>query len=133
MCIFSIRIYMDQKTVGTILISTMIAIGIATTITNNRINIALAQPGSNIPAEEGRPSPPAHPSPSTGHSSYPSSSPTSYNPSTGHSTSSLSPPSSSSPQLAAKQPTKVNPMPAENITHHHHYRHHHHHHHHHHN
>ena len=101
---------------GIILISTMIAIGIATTIINNYINIALAQP-----AEEGRPSPPAHPSPSTGHPSYPSSQapspPTSYNPSTGHSTSSLSPPSSSPPpQLAAKQPTKVNPMPAENIT-----------------
>jgi len=45
---------------GIILISTMIAIGIATTIINNYINIALAQP-----AEEGRPSPPAHPSPSS--------------------------------------------------------------------
>ena len=76
-----------------ILISTMITISIAT-ITNNCINIALAQPGSTLPAESGRPSPPAYPSQSTGHLSYPSSS--------------LIP--------HAKQATKVNPTPAGNIT-----------------
>jgi hypothetical protein len=82
---------MSQKTMGIILMSTMIAIGIATI--TNCINIALAQFSKSIP----------------------------FLPSTGQSPSSLSPPSSpSSPSLSplppTEQPSNVNPAPAGNIT-----------------
>ena len=73
---------------GIILMSTMIAIGIATI--TNCINIALAQFSQSIP----------------------------FLPSTGQSPSSLSPPSSPSlsPLPPTEQPSNVNPAPAGNIT-----------------
>jgi hypothetical protein len=81
---------MSQKTFGIILMSTMIAIGIATIA--NSINIALAQFNPNIP----------------------------FSPSTGQSPSSLSPPSTpstqSTPPSHTHQPVKVKPPPARNIT-----------------
>ncbi|MGA9844545.1 MAG: hypothetical protein WBQ25_19770 [Nitrososphaeraceae archaeon] len=84
---------MSQKKVGIILMSTMIAIGIATIA--NSINIALAQFNPNIP----------------------------FSPSTGQSPSSLSPPSTPStqstpppPPTHTNRPVKVNPPHAENIT-----------------
>ena len=83
---------MSQKTFGIILMSTMIAIGIATIA--NSINIALAQFNPNIP----------------------------FSPSTGQSPSSLSPPSTpstpstqSTPPSHTHQPVKVKP-PAGNTT-----------------
>jgi hypothetical protein len=78
---------MSQKTMGIILMSTMIAIGIATI--TDRINIALAQFSQSVP----------------------------FLPSTGQSPSSLSPPSSQSlSPPSTEQPSNVNPAPAGNIT-----------------
>ena len=81
---------MSQKTFGIILMSSMIAIGIATIA--NSINIALAEFNPNIP----------------------------FSPSTGQSPSSLSPPSTpstqSTPPSHTHQPVKVKQPHAGNIT-----------------